>query len=544
VSVVDDPAALIPARIVNEHAYCPRLAYLMWVDGANDDNAATVEGTHVHRNVDRAATRQPTERPTAVRSLELGDASVGVIARIDVVTLDGNRAVPIEYKRGSPWTDEQPLREPELQQLLCQVALLRAHGYVVERAEVWFDAARRRVEVPLPADAGERVARAVGEIRANAAAGQAPPPLEDDPRCPHCVLVGLCLPDEHALERDDRAGAARLIAPDTPARPLHLTEHDVVLGKSGGRLELRRKKERLESVRVLDVSHVVVYGNATVTSAAVRAVTESGGTVAWCSTSGWPRAFATPVRKTDVRRRVAQHRAHAVGAIEICRAFVVGKLRNQRTLLRRLGDPSVGSAGALLRSGIAAARETTEVASLLGIEGAAARGYFAAFASMLRRDVGEFAFEGRNRRPPRDPVNALLSFAYALLARDATVAAVAAGLDPYVGLYHRPGFARPALALDLMEEFRPLIADSVVVRAINNGEVDGRDFIVSRTAATLTPHGRRRFIAAYERRMGDEIKHPVFGYRATYRRCLELQARMLASTLLGELPEYRSLTTR
>ncbi len=539
----EDPAALVPARIVNEHAYCPRLAYLMWADGANADNAATVEGTHVHRVVDKPSA--PAEdRPKAVRSLSLGDPAVGVVARIDLVELDGDIAVPIEYKRGEPWTDEAPLRKPELQQLLAQVVLLRSHGYTVERAEVWFDAVRRKVPIAIPPDAEERVARAVFEIRGNAEAGEAPPPLIDDPRCPHCVLVGLCLPDEHAIERGERSGAARLIARDSPAEPLHLLEPDTVLGCKGGRLELRRKGERLHSSRAIDVSHVVVYGNATVTSAAVRAITETGGTVAWCSWSGWPRAFATPVRKTDARRRIAQHRAHLVGAPDICRALVVGKLRNQRTILRRLGDPLVASAGALLKTSVTAAENASDVQSLLGVEGAAARAYFAAFSSMLRADVGDFAFEGRNRRPPRDPVNALLSFAYSLLIRDVTVALVVAGLDPYVGVYHRPGFARPALALDLMEEFRPLIADSTVVRAINNGEVRRGDFIVSRTSATLTQTGRRKFIASYERRIRDELQHPVYGYRVSYRRCLELQARMLASVLVGELPAYRPLTTR
>ncbi len=398
-----DPSSLIPARIVNEHAYCPRLAYLMWVDGANADNAATVEGSHLHRNVDQQPRRAPNDAPTVMRSMSLGDPELGVVAKVDLVELDGDQAVPIEYKRGHPWRPDAPLREPELHQLFAHVALLRAHGYRVERAEVWFDGARRRVSVGLPEDLEQRVRAAAGQIRDNAAAGVAPPPLTDDPRCAHCVLVGLCLPDEHAIERGETDRSARLIAQDSPSHPLHLTEPDVVLGTSGGRLELRRRGERLDSVRAIDVSHVVVYGNGTVTSAAVRAVTESGGTVTWCSWSGWPRAFATPVRKTDARRRIAQHRAHLVGALEICRAFVIGKLRNQRTLLRRLGDPELSSAGALLRSAIATAGSASDVSSLLGAEGAASRGYFAAFSSMVRRDVGGFSFEGRNRRPPRDP---------------------------------------------------------------------------------------------------------------------------------------------
>lgn len=540
----DDPTALIPARIVNEHSYCPRLAYLMWVDGANADNAATVEGTHVHRNVDRPRARSLDARPRAVRSLALSDDRIGVTAKIDLVEIDGDHAIPIEYKRGEPWREDEPLRPPEQQQLFAQVALLRANGYRVEKAQVWFDAARRRVEVPLPLDLELRVTSAVAEIRVNAAAGIAPPPLKDDPKCPHCVLVGLCLPDEHENERGDRERTARLIVSDEPGRPLHLFQNDVTLGQSGGRYQLRRKGETLETIRTRDVTHVIVFGNATVTSAAVRTLTDAGGTVAWCSFAGWPRAFAMPVRKADARRRIAQHRAHLIGGVEIARCFVVGKLRNQRTLLRRLGDPDIASSGRLLQSAISSAREVQDVASLLGIEGAAARGYFGAFGSMLRQDLGSFHVDGRNRRPPRDPVNALLSFAYALLARDAIVALVAAGLDPYVGLYHRPGFARPALALDLMEEFRPIIADSVVVRAINNGEVGPGDFITSAIATALTTTGRKRFVAAYERRMADQLRHPIYGYTVSYRRCLELQARMLSSVLIGELPLYRPLTTR
>lgn len=131
-----------------------------------------------------------------------------------------------------------------------------------------------------------------------------------------------------------------------------------------------------------------------------------------------------------------------------------------------------------------------------------------------------------------------------MLIKDTAVALVAAGLDPYVGMYHRPRFGCPALALDLAEEFRPLIADSAVLRAINNGEITERDFIHRAGAVSLTPAGRKRMIASYERRMTDELLHPVFEYRASYRRTLEIQARMLAATLVGDVDEYRSLTTR
>jgi CRISP-associated protein Cas1 len=174
--------------------------------------------------------------------------------------------------------------------------------------------------------------------------------------------------------------------------------------------------------------------------------------------------------------------------------------------------------------------------------------YFGAFPTMLREEKrlpgGPFTFEGRNRRPPTDPVNCLLSYLYGMLTKELTATAFAIGFDPYQGFYHRPRFGRPALALDLAEEFRPLIAESVAVNLINNGEVRGSDFLVRAGGVTLTQRGRKAVLMAYERRMAAQLRHPVFGYRATYRRILEVQCRLLAAHLLGEIPAYVPVTTR
>jgi CRISP-associated protein Cas1 len=194
---------------------------------------------------------------------------------------------------------------------------------------------------------------------------------------------------------------------------------------------------------------------------------------------------------------------------------------------------------------------------LLGIEGNAARLYFGDFAGMIKPDDDDFAsekaqaaeirrfdFEGRNRRPPRDPVNALLSLAYSLLAKDLTVACYAVGFDPYIGYYHQPRFGRPALALDLMEPFRPLIADSAVLTAINTEMVTARDFVQVGGSVALTAGGRKGFFRAYELRMDALVTHPLFDYRVSYRRLLEIQARLLARVLEGEIGEYPVFTTR
>jgi CRISPR-associated protein Cas1 len=156
----------------------------------------------------------------------------------------------------------------------------------------------------------------------------------------------------------------------------------------------------------------------------------------------------------------------------------------------------------------------------------------------------DFNFESRNRRPPRDPVNALLSFLYAMLVKDLVVTLVGVGFDPYLGFYHQPRYGRPALALDLMEEFRPLVADSVAIGMINNGEIRPIDFIYRAGACALTDSGRKRVLEAYERRLDSFVIHPIFGYAVSYRRVFEVQARLLSRLLQGEIPHYPSFTTR
>src|SRR5581483_2336561 len=165
--------------------------------------------------------------------------------------------------------------------------------------------------------------------------------------------------------------------------------------------------------------------------------------------------------------------------------------------------------------------------------------------SLLEHErAGDFDFERRSRRPPRDRPNAVLSFLYALLAKECAVACRRVGFDPLLGFFHRPRFGRPALALDLMEEFRPLLADSVLLTLVNGRRLTRGDFFGRAGSYTLTASGRRAVIAAFEHRMTTEVIHPMFHYRVVYRRALELQARLLAAALLEEVPAYRAFVTR
>lgn len=235
-------------------------------------------------------------------------------------------------------------------------------------------------------------------------------------------------------------------------------------------------------------------------------------------------------------------------ALAFAREVVATKIRNQRTLLQRNHvEPSRLVLGRL--KGLAEdVPRVTSLESLLGVEGTAARLYFEQFAGMLKPEEGDelppFHFAHRNRRPPRDPVNAMLSFAYALLAKDLTIVCHTVGFDPFVGFYHQPRFGRPALALDLMEGFRPLIAESSVLSAINTRMVTPKDFVQAGRAVSLTASGRKGLLRAYEQRMDNLVTHPVFGYCMSYRRVLEVQARLLARAVTGEIRVYPGFETR
>lgn len=396
-------------------------------------------------------------------------------------------------------------------QLCAQALILRDVGYSVPHAEVYFAGMRTRDHIEITNSLIEQTTAAIKELHHNAARDEPPPPLIESPKCPRCSLVGICLPDEVNVlhDRSERA-PRRLVAGDPPAIPLYATSPGSRLSKRGRRVVLLEDGKETASRRLIDVSHIAVLGNVTVSSALLRACFDRGVPILWFTAGGWFSGFAMGMPAKNVAVRMRQHRAAALGSPELAAAFVAGKIRNARTLLRRHGGTDIGRTLKQLADLARTAETERSLESLLGIEGTAARLYFGRFGALLKNTGGAavFAFDERNRRPPRDPVNALLSFVYALLVKDVTAATLAAGLDPYVSVYHRPGFGRPALALDLAEEFRPLLGDSTVMTAINNGEIVAGDFVTRAGGTALTERGRRKAIAAYERRMSTELRHP------------------------------------
>lgn len=560
---VDQP--LLPVRMVNEFVYCPRLAYLEWVQGEWADSADTVEGRHAHRRVDKPAGDLPNATQASVtsseadgnetihaRSISLSSNILGLIARLDLVEGEGNRVTPIDYKRGKRPHTTRGVYDPERVQLCAQGMLLEEHGYACEEGAIYYVASKERVRVPFDDELRELTLKAIAGLRACAVGGQIPPPLVESPKCPRCSLVTICLPDEvHYLHRAQNQPRP-LAVPHHEALPLYIQQFNAKLTKKGNELQVSKDDQVLATARIAEVSQVVVMGNVYITSPCLQALMERDIPVSWFSYGGWFYGHSVGNGHKNVELRTAQYRASFDDqhCLRLARGLVGAKIANARTMLRRNWKPDEKPERLLadLKRIQKQALQARSLESLLGIEGNAASMYFANFRHLLKIESDArllaFDFTKRTRRPPADPVNALLSMAYALLTRTWTNTLQTVGFDPFRGIYHQPRYGRPALALDLMEPFRPLLGDSVVIQAINNGEVAPTDFVSVAGSVNLKPDGRKRFIASFERRLSQEITHPLFGYRLSYRRLLELQARLLSRHLLGELDEYPNFTTR
>jgi CRISP-associated protein Cas1 len=330
---------------------------------------------------------------------------------------------------------------------------------------------------------------------------------------------------------------------------VYVSTDDAFIGKTDERLKVRVQKETLLDVPLIKVDGVVVLGRATVSPAALIELLERKIPLSFMTGTGRYLGRLEPELNKNIFVRSAQWAAAGESdrAIHIVQGFIRGKLKNYRqTLLRAQREGITGLEAGItgLEQAIAPISQTSKIDSLRGLEGAGSASYFTHFNRLIRND--QFQFKTRVRRPPTDPVNALLSFGYALLRHDIQGAINIVGFDPYLGYLHTQRYGRPSLALDLMEEFRPLVVDAMVLSSLNRKALAPNDFADEpiSDAVSLTDEGRRKFLRLYEQKKQSKFKHPVLGRQCTYQEAFEIQARLLAKYLLAETEQYPPLVLR
>ena len=515
--------------MIGQMAYCPRRFHLMYVEGRWADNFYTLDGLHAHRRVDavdhllpdagdapRPRPRDDGDEPPKVsRSVPLASERLGLTGKLDLVATADAEAVPVETKRRRVPENAERSYETTRVQLMCQGLLLREHGYACRRGVVYYAASRTRVDVPFTDELEATALRLIGQVKRAVSLTVIPEPLEDSPKCNGCSLSGICMPDETLALRDvkaeidDEEGTVRRLYPprdDATAavRPgagrVRRQGPRPADGQEAGRFARRGAAEGRQPARAVRQRRH---------QRADDPVAVRGGRAGRAFVGGhWFYGVTRGITLRNAYDRAAQFDAAAKPhkCLAFAKQIVLDKVAKQRTMLRRNAPVVAGG-----RPGAAGHGRRAEGRADGGGFGRAARprgdgggGLFPALrpdaaAARLRRDSWDFTT--RNRRPPKDPVNALLSFAYAMLVKECTTALLAEGLDPFWGFYHQPRHGRPALALDLMEPLRPTVADSAVLTAVNTGMVVARDFEANGAGCVLRPAGRRGIIRAYEARL-------------------------------------------
>jgi CRISPR-associated protein Cas1 len=599
---------LIPVRALNQVTYCPRLYYLEYVESIMPVNEHVEDGLFQHRRVDDPALHHRTRKDgdtLHTRSVQVSSVRLGITGKLDLVEEKDGAVCPVEYKRGGgpPGANGQPpYWDNDAVQVCAQGILLEEElGVPVPRGILYYIGSKSRVEVRLDDALRAKTMAAIHTIRDldNRDAPPEPLPAELRHRCFGCSLAPVCQPEETlyclgkqrlTVAEESAAGITRVLPQSNEGAVLYLQEQGSHVGKRSEHLVVKKDGAEIQRVPIAAIHQVVVFGNVQVSTQALECLATLDVPVVYMTGYGRFIAALQPAPTKNVMLRVNQYRLFAdpQRALTLARAVVKAKVANQRTLLMRslrshTPDESVicetqdapnqsATQPATTHDSPLTTHQTTthqtkgsdepaardmadllnrldriaDPAVLLGTEGQAAALYFSCFQRMLKAPSPgrTFDFKARNRRPPRDPVNALLSFAYALLLKDCFSALCTVGFDPYCGFFHAGRHGKPSLALDLMEEFRAIIADSVVLTLINNGSLTPRDFLTWREACQLTEEGRKVFFRAYEQRKATVVTHPVFGYKMAYARMVEVQARMLAAYVRGDIPEYTGFTVR
>lgn len=521
-------------------AYCPRLFYLEEVEELYTQDAAAFAGRRLHTELEKQEDEEWEE-------LFLESEELGLRGRLDALRTRDGQTIPYEHKRGRAHRDEnkQPQAwESDRLQILAYAYLLEsAWGITVKEGRIRYHADNVLVHVPLD-DAGRAAVReAIQQARTLRQSTHRPPVIDNERLCARCSLAPVCLPEEVRLAHDREWQPIRLFPEDDERQVIHILEPGTCVGRTGEQIKITRRNQPIETVPARQVGQLVLHSFSQISTQALHFCADQSIGVHFIS-GGGRYLGSFDGRNGSIQRRIRQYAALSNSDIclELARKLVVCRGQGQRKFLMR-GTRGKAEVPEKLKTAIAQMKavlkqvpQAKSLESLLGFEGNLAALYFSALPCLISPEMPkELHFAGRNRRPPKDRFNALLSFGYALLLKDVMNGILAIGLEPALGFYHQPRSQAAPLALDLLEIFRVPLVDMTVMASVNRGQWDIKaDFEVRGEQVWLSEVGRRKFVELYERRKEESWKHPVTGYSLTYRRLFELEVRLLEKEWSGE----------
>jgi CRISPR-associated protein Cas1 len=530
-------------------AYCERLFYLEEVEEMRVADERVYAGRRLHVELERE------EDEDEWLTFNLESERWGLKGRIDCVRRRDGMIVPYEHKRGRSARSREGVAETwasDRLQVIAYAALLEEQtGREVSEGRVRYHADNVMVRVAIDERARDDLARAVARARELQSTVVRPPVTENERLCVRCSLAPVCLPEEARLaaaisepaQAQVERTPLRLFPADDDRRTLHVLKQGARVGRKGDRFEITARDEEAQLHPVHEIGQVVLHGFSQITTQALRLCSEREIGVHLLTTGGrYMGAWVTGMG--SVQRRIRQYQALTDRSVclRLARRLAEARVRGQLSFLLR-ASREAGRDVAEVRAAIGGMRKllsplarAANIDSLRGFEGSAGAHYFSALPNLIVPEVSAaMRPDGRNRRPPRDRCNALLSFGYALLLKDVTNAIMTVGLDPCLGFYHQPRSQAHPLALDLLELFRVPLIDLPVIASINRRQWDeDEDFQIAGQQVWLSDAGRRKLIGIYERRKADKWRHPVIGHSLSYSRLIELEVRLLEKEWMGE----------
>lgn len=538
-----------PIRVMAIHAleYCERLFYLEEVEEIREADDRVYAGRKLHEE------RVPKldDESRELRSFEVSSDELGLFGKVDAARVRDGGWIAYEHKKGRCRRAKDKARTPEvwpsdrLQVAAYAMLLEQQIGKPVKEGRVRYHQDNVTVQVPIDDAARADVKAAIERMRNLRHSSQRPPVTDNEKLCRRCSLRVVCLPEEERLasQKPETRKKAGLFPARRDRRTLHITSVPATVSRSNRSLVINvdGNKKRMP---VEQVDAILLYGGAQITSQALHMCTYENVAVQWVSGGG--RVLGTLAPPGRVRQRIRQFQAlqDADLCLKLARQTVKAKIQFQLQYLLRGTRGNEAARGEIAKhirliknaiSKIDKVDETDSLGRLRGFEGIAAKAYFSSFSSLLSERVPEsMRMTKRTKHPPRDRINCLLSFGYALVFGLVNRSLLTVGLDPAFGYFHQPRSAAPPLVMDVMEIFRTLMWEMPLVGSLNRGQWnEDADFELRPGHVWLSDDGRKKAIGLFENRLAESYQHPYSGQSLEYGRMVELEIRLLEKEWTG-----------
>jgi len=531
-------------RVMSLHAltYCERLFYLEEVEEIRLANAAVFAGRALHEEM-----QQREQEKGHWHNELLTSQYFGLIGKLDYLRRRDGQLIPYELKRGRPQRGIKVTTawETDAIQLGAYAILLEEHtGETINEGRIHYHRDNVTVRVPIDDDLRGKVLITIAKARLLRESTTRPPVTQNDKLCLRCSLAPVCLPEEERFAADQEWEPVRLFPMERETRTIHVLEPYARIGRAGETLKVETKGLTTKIIPLHEIHAVVLHGSPQMTTQALQTCARHGIGLHWISGGGYYTAGLW-AGAGHVQKRIRQYAALTDEKVcqELCRRLVLAKVESTlRYLLRatrgkdRKSIPEFEVSIKQMRECLKQIAKADSPDTIRGYEGMAGRAYFAVLPALLRPEVPDsLRLSGRNRRPPKDRFNALLSFGYTLLYQAILQAVMIVGLDPALGFFHRPRSSAYPLVLDVMELFRLAVWDITVLGSINRLQWDEElDFAVTTEKVWLSDAGRRKAITLFEKRLDEVWKHPVIDYSLSYARLMELEVRLLEKEWTGQ----------